>query len=132
MKELAVIIDIKTQFLTERSFAEDNRFIWSYEVTIKNNGDATIQLLNRYWRITEQNDHVEEVRGSGVVGLQPVIKPGRQFTYTSYCQLTTPQGSMEGYYEMQTLDEEIFLVKIPLFLLASPILSTVSHGSQLH
>lgn len=121
MKEPLITVEVKSQFMKEHFPVEENPFIWTYDVTISNKSDTIVQLLNRYWRVTEQDGRVDEVRGAGVVGLQPIIKPGRQFSYSSYCQLTTPQGTLEGHYEMQTLDEEIFLVKIPPILLTSPM-----------
>ena len=122
-------IDIVAQsyFLPEQSIIENNRYMWSYEISIVNNSEGIIQLLNRYWCITDMMGHIEEVRGPGVVGLQPVIKPGKKFTYTSFCQLMTPQGTMEGHYEMQTLEEDNFVVSIPKFVLTMPYMHTQLH-----
>lgn len=128
----AVTINIKTTYLAEQSLAGYLRFLWSYEITITNQLDDIVQLLNRFWRITDLSGHVEEVRGPGVVGLQPIIKPGKGFTYTSFCQLTTPQGTMEGQYEMQTLDEQRFMVQIPKFVLSSPVAISASQQVLLH
>lgn len=118
-KKLTVIVTSKPKFLPEQSSPKQHSYMWSYEVTISNQSKETIQLLNRYWKITDANNTVSEVEGPGVIGLQPLIKPGTSFSYESFCQLTTPEGSMEGYYEMQTLEDEIFIVEIPKFLLVS-------------
>lgn len=119
MKNIKMTISAVSTYLPEQSAAENQRYLWSYEISITNDSDEIIQLLNRYWRITDMTSHVEEVRGPGVVGLQPLIKPGKKFSYTSFCQLITPQGTMEGQYEMQTLEETRFIVPIPKFVLAS-------------
>lgn len=132
MKEIKVYVTAKSTYLPEQSTAEARRFMWSYEISITNQSDEIIQLLNRYWRIVDLTGHIEEVRGPGVVGLQPLIKPGKQFIYNSFCQLTTPQGTMEGYYEMQNLEEKRFLVQIPKFLLTTPDPLPASYRSKLH
>lgn len=108
-------------YLPEQSAIQNNRYLWGYEITIVNESDEIVQLLNRYWRITDMTGHIEEVRGPGVIGLQPIIKPGKKFTYNSFCQIMTCQGTMEGHYEMQTLEEVSFIVPIPKFILASPV-----------
>ena len=110
----------------------EHRFMWSYRIAITNLCDDILQLLNRYWRIIDMTGHIEEVRGPGVVGLQPLIKPGNNFVYTSFCQLNTPQGTMEGFYEMQNLDDIKFLVQIPKFILASPDAMSSVFRSRLH
>lgn len=130
MKEITVNIKVKTNYLPEQSVAKEGRFIWSYEIQIENQSNEIIQLLNRYWKITDLTGRVEEVRGPGVIGLQPLIKPNKPFVYTSFCQLATPQGTMEGDYEMQTLNDERFSVKIPKFILTSPV--SEEYRSRLH
>ncbi len=120
MKDNKIKIRTETHFLADQSSAESSRYVWSYDITIINGQDDIIQLLNRYWRITDARGKIEEVRGPGVIGLQPIIKPHKQFAYSSFCQLSTPQGFMEGHYEMQTLNDEIFIVEIPKFELISP------------
>jgi ApaG protein len=129
-KLIKITVISKVTFLPEESIPSNHRFLWTYEITVINQSDEIVQLLNRHWRITDMTGKVEEVRGPGVVGLQPIIKPGKQFVYNSFCQLTTPQGTMEGYYEMQTLDEVRFMAEIPKFILTSP--STASYRSKLH
>lgn len=125
-------VEARVVYLPEESVPDKQRFMWSYEVTIANQSEEIVQLLNRHWRITDLTGKVEEVRGPGVVGLQPLIRPGKPFVYTSFCQLNTPQGTMEGYYELQTLEEIRFVAEIPKFILSSP--SNVSSGyrSKLH
>ena len=119
MKNIKITIGAESTYLPEQSSQETQRYLWSYEINILNESEEIIQLLNRYWRITDMTSRVEEVRGPGVVGLQPLLKPQKKFSYTSFCQLITPQGTMEGHYEMQTLDEERFIIPIPKFVLST-------------
>lgn len=132
MKEIKVQVIAQSNYLPEQSSSVDHRYMWSYEVSITNQSDEIIQLLNRYWRIIDLTGHIEEVRGPGVIGLQPLIMPGKKFVYSSLCQLTTPQGTMEGYYEMQNLAEMHFLAQIPKFALISPDQVAASFRSRLH
>lgn len=125
-------ITVETKYLPEQSDATNQKFIWSYDVTITNESEEIVQLLNRYWRITDMTSKIEEVHGVGVIGLQPLIKPAKPFAYSSFCQLMTPQGTMEGYYEMQNLNEERFKVEIPKFILSAPASVTKSYRSKLH
>jgi ApaG protein len=122
----------KTAYIIEQSDPLTQRFVWSYEITIINEGTELAQLLHRYWRITDMTGKVEEIHGVGVVGLQPLIRPGRPFVYTSFCQLHTPQGTMEGQYELQTLEEEHFKIEIPKFILSAPSDITKIFKSKLH
>jgi ApaG protein len=131
MKNIKITIHAQSTYLSEQSAQEIQRFLWSYEISIHNESDEIVQLLNRYWRITDMTSHIEEVRGPGVIGLQPIIKPQKKFSYTSFCQLITPQGTMEGHYEMQTLDEARFIVQIPKFVLSATGLSDEWRG-RLH
>jgi ApaG protein len=131
-KDIEIQITTKTQFLSDQSSPETQRYLWSYDITIVNQSDEVIQLLNRYWKITDMRGKVEEVRGPGVIGLQPLIKPGKEFAYSSYCQLTTPQGTMEGTYEIQDMDEKHYLVDIPKFVLSSPSSGASAFRSRLH
>lgn len=132
MKEIKVHIVAQSKYLSDQSSPEAHRFMWSYEITVSNQSEEIIQLLNRYWRITDMSGHIEEVRGPGVVGLQPIIKPGKQFVYSSFCQLTTPQGTMEGYYEMQNLNDTHFVAQVPKFVLASSDPMSDVFRSRLH
>lgn len=134
MSKKSIKIEVKTaaQYVPEQSSPENHRFLWSYDVTIINEGEEIVQLLNRCWRITDMRGKVEEVRGAGVIGLQPLIKPGKQFAYSSFCQLSTPQGTMEGSYEMQTIEESTFSVDIPKFVLTCPSSTADVYRSRLH
>ena len=129
-KEITVIAH--ATFLPDQSVPEERRFLWTYEVIIENKSEEAIQLLNRYWRVSDITGHVEEIRGPGVIGLQPVIKPSKNFKYTSFCQLSAPQGTMEGYYEMQNLEESRCIVEIPKFTLACPATAISGYRSKLH
>lgn len=106
--------------LAEQSDEADNRYVFSYTITLTNNGDSTVQLLSRHWIITDGNNQVQEVRGQGVVGEQPVIKPGQSFGYTSGTVLSTPVGTMTGSYQMVTEDGTKFDTPIPQFVLSVP------------
>lgn len=119
-------------YVTEQSEPEHQKFVWSYEITIANNSNEIVQLLSRYWKITDMTGRVEEIHGVGVIGLQPLIKPDKKFVYVSYCQLMTPQGTMEGHYEMQNLDEQYFEIDIPKFVLSAPSEITQAYKSRLH
>lgn len=129
---LKINVSAKPSFEATQSDPDQQKFVWSYEITIKNESDEIVQLLNRFWRITDMSGRVEEISGAGVIGLQPLIKPGKEFVYTSYCQLTTPQGTMEGHYEMQNLDDKHFDVAIPKFVLSAPSIISKSFRSMLH
>lgn len=113
-------ISIQTQYLTEQSDPENDRYAFSYTIGIENRGDEPVQLLSRHWLITDDNEQVEEVRGPGVVGLQPLIQPGQKFVYTSGAVITTEFGTMQGTYEMAKPDGSRFDAPIPAFLLARP------------
>jgi ApaG protein len=132
MKKMTMHISAHQTYLSEQSSERAQRFLWSYEITILNETDEIVQLLNRYWRITDMTGHIEEVRGPGVIGLQPLIKPGKKFVYSSLCQLTTPKGTMEGHYEFQTLEEVTFTVQIPKLILNTPEEVTTAFRSRLH
>jgi len=113
-------VSVEPFFLEDRSEPEDNRYFWAYRVTIVNRSEMTVQLLSRYWRITDATGHVEEVRGPGVVGEQPELNPGDSFQYTSGCPLTTPSGFMAGRYTMRAGTAERFDIEIPAFSLDLP------------
>ena len=115
-----VRVMVSPRFLPEQSDPERGRFFWAYSVRIENLGKATVQLISRHWVITDARNHVEEVRGPGVVGEQPVLKPGESFEYTSGCPLPTPSGGMEGSYQMLTTDGETFDAAVPAFSLHLP------------
>ena len=113
------------EFLVERSNPDEGQFFWVYTIEIANRGDKAVQLTARYWQITDANGRHEEVRGAGVVGEQPVLKPGESFRYTSGCPLTTPSGIMMGHYRMIDEKGEAFEVAIPAFSLDSPFAKRV-------
>jgi ApaG protein len=113
-------ITVEPYYLDDQSSPSDDHYVWAYHVKIENVGEATVQLINRYWRITDANGQIQEVRGSGVVGEQPVLDPGESFEYTSGTPLGTPSGIMVGTYEMETQNGERFDVEIPAFSLDSP------------
>src|SRR5262245_35326612 len=93
-------IQVETEYVEGESSPENHRFLFTYHVSISNLGDKAAQLVARHWIITDANGKTEEVRGPGVVGLKPLIKPGETFTYSSYCPFETPVGSMHGTYRM--------------------------------
>lgn len=113
-------ITVQTQYLSEQSDPENDRYAFSYTIGIENLGDEAVKLLSRHWVITDDNNQVEEVRGDGVVGLQPLIQPGQKFVYTSGAVLTTQFGTMQGSYRMAKPDGSRFDADIPAFLLARP------------
>ena len=106
-----------SHFIKNRSSPENSIFLFSYDVKIKNNSDSEVQLLSRYWHIQDGDGNVEEVRGPGVIGLQPLIKPNERFEYSSFCPLKTPFGMMSGVYQMKLNSGEIFDAAIPAFSL---------------
>jgi ApaG protein len=116
----SIKITVKPVYLEDQSSPSENHYVWAYHIRIDNEGNRTVQLINRYWRITDALGRVQEVRGSGVVGEQPVLRPGETFEYTSGTPLSTPTGFMVGTYEMEASDGERFNVKVPLFSLDSP------------
>lgn len=115
-----ILVSVEPYYLDEQSTPEDGHFVWAYSVKIENHGPETVQLINRYWRITDAHGATREVRGTGVVGEQPVLKPGQTFEYTSGAPLTTPSGIMVGSYEMRNDAGRVFDVAIPAFSLDSP------------
>lgn len=113
-------ITVEPAYLAEQSSPDENYYFWSYTVNIRNESDETVQLRTRYWRITDATGRVQEVRGVGVVGEQPVLKPGESFEYTSGAPLPTPSGFMVGTYRMELPSGDTFEVDIPAFSLDSP------------
>lgn len=113
-------ISVQTQYLTEQSDPGNDRYAFAYTIGIENHGAEAVKLLSRHWIITDDNNQVEEVRGEGVVGLQPLIQPGQKFVYTSGAVLTTQFGTMQGSYSMARPDGSRFDADIPAFLLSRP------------
>lgn len=116
----SITITVKPYYLEEQSQPSDDHYFWAYHVQIENGGGRTVQLRRRHWKITDAFGRVQEVSGDGVVGEQPVLKPGESFEYTSGAPLTTPSGIMVGAYQMETDDGERFDVPVPAFSLDSP------------
>lgn len=116
----AIKVTVKPIFLADQSSPANNTFVWAYHVRIENGGADVVQLRNRHWVITDGLGRVQEVQGAGVVGEEPVLKPGDAFEYTSGTPLHTPSGIMTGTYEMESQNGDRFLVQIPAFSLDSP------------
>ena len=116
----SIEVTVKPFYLEDQSSPGENHFVWAYWVRIENRGQETVRLRNRYWKITDALGRMQEVRGSGVVGEQPSLKPGEAFEYTSGTPLATPSGIMVGSYEMEDAAGIMFDVEIPAFSLDSP------------
>jgi ApaG protein len=116
----SIKVVVKPFFLEDQSSPPEDHYVWAYHVRIENHGPETVQLRRRHWRITDALGRMQEVKGAGVVGEQPILKPGEAFEYTSGTPLPTPSGIMVGSYEMETRSGESFLVRIPAFSLDSP------------
>lgn len=110
-------VEVMSQHVPEQSRPQDDVWVFQYTVRITNQGQDTVQLLSRHWIITDALDHVEEVRGPGVVGEQPLLAPGESFQYSSWCPLKTPIGMMHGTYQMVAKDGEQFEIEIAPFAL---------------
>ena len=113
-------VDVETSYLAEQSNPGDRRYVFAYTITIRNEGTVPARLVTRHWIITDSNGKVQEVRGEGVVGEQPYLKPGQGFRYSSGAVLETPVGAMQGSYQMVADDGEQFDAPIAAFRLAMP------------
>ncbi|MGD2171701.1 MAG: Co2+/Mg2+ efflux protein ApaG [Gammaproteobacteria bacterium] len=113
-------VDVETRYIEEQSNPEQNYYVFAYTITIQNKGQQAAQLLTRHWVITDSNQKVQEVRGEGVVGEQPHLKPGEQFVYTSGTMLETAVGTMRGSYQMRADDGSHFDAEIDEFVLSTP------------
>ena len=113
-------VTVRTKYLPEQSKPERDEYLFSYTITIKNTGEVPAQVISRHWVITDANNRVQEVSGLGVVGHQPLLKPGEEFEYSSGTPLDTPQGSMKGEYFCVAEDGHRFEVRIPEFVLTLP------------
>jgi ApaG protein len=113
-------VDVETAYLADQSDPESDRYVFSYTITIRNDGGVAARLVTRHWLITDANGKVQEVRGEGVVGEQPHLKPGQGFRYSSGAVLETPVGSMQGSYQMVADDGANFDAPIAPFRLAKP------------
>ena len=115
-----VDVSVVTRYLPDQSQPEHQRFAFAYTITVRNNGSVAAKLLSRHWVITDGDGHVEEVRGAGVVGLQPKIDPGSEHTYSSGSVITTKVGTMQGSYDMLADDGTRFDAPIAMFSLSIP------------
>ena len=115
-----IAVSVVPTYLEARSSPKNSQYFWAYRVIIENQGLETIQLLSRHWMITNARGEFTEVKGPGVVGEQPVLKPGESFEYTSGCPLDTTSGMMGGAYQMETESGERFDIEIPTFSLDGP------------
>ena len=115
-----VRVQVKSVYLPDSSHPRDNHYHFAYHISITNVGSETVQLISRHWIITDAEGDVQEVRGPGVVGEQPVLQPGASFEYTSYCPLKTTVGTMHGSYQMVKADGHSFDARIAPFTLAVP------------
>lgn len=113
-------VSVQPTYLEGQSDPSQGHYVWAYQVTIANEGSQTVQLLTRHWKITDGRGQIHEVQGPGVVGEQPVLKPGESFEYTSGTPLKTPSGIMAGSYQMQSASGEMFDAVVPAFSLDSP------------
>lgn len=113
-----VCVHVQSAYIASQSAPEEERYVFAYTITIRNLGRIPVQLMGRYWLITNGNGRETEVQGEGVVGEQPHIEPGGEFQYTSGAILETPMGTMQGHYQMIDINGEPFTVDIPVFRLA--------------
>jgi ApaG protein len=120
MKKYDVVVEPVVQYLADQSDEAADRFVFAYTITIRNTGSVAAKLLNRHWIITDARNHVQEVRGAGVVGEQPHLAPGESFQYTSGAAIATPVGTMRGSYQMIADDGTHFDAPIPEFTLSIP------------
>jgi ApaG protein len=126
-KTRGIRVSVTPQFMESESSPAEGRFFWAYSVEIVNEAEQTVTLTARHWRITDADGNLQEVKGPGVVGEQPVLRAGESFTYTSGCPLNTTHGSMVGAYRMLTETGEAFDVEIPAFPLQSPYAKVTLH-----
>jgi len=119
-KKYEVTVGSQTQYVAEQSDEQSGRFVFAYTITIRNAGSISVQLISRHWIITDGRNQVQEVRGLGVVGAQPLLKPGESFEYTSGTAIATPVGTMRGSYQMVAEDGTQFDAPIPEFTLSVP------------
>jgi ApaG protein len=122
-----IVVTLKPLFMPSYSNIDDLLYVWCYHVQIENIGNEPCQLMTRYWRITDANARICEVKGDGVGGEQPVLNPGTLYEYTSAVPLSTPSGFMAGYYGMESCDGKMFEVEIPPFSLDSPYANLSIH-----
>lgn len=119
-KKYQITVTAAPQFVADQSDPDGERYVFAYTITIENTGTVAAQLISRHWIITDGNLRVQEVRGLGVIGEQPLLRPGEKYEYTSGCQLETPVGTMRGTYQMVAEDGSPFEAAIPEFTLSIP------------
>lgn len=119
-KKYEIAVRALPQYVGAQSAPEEDRYVFAYTITIENTGTVAAQLISRHWIISQADGQTEEVRGLGVVGVQPLLRPGEKFEYTSGCQLASPVGTMQGSYQMVAEDGTSFTTEIPEFVLAAP------------
>ncbi|OFX01614.1 MAG: Co2+/Mg2+ efflux protein ApaG [Alphaproteobacteria bacterium RIFCSPHIGHO2_12_FULL_66_14] len=117
----AIRVTVRPQYLPDQSDPAKSQYVWAYQVRIENRGDFTVQLRSRHWKITDGLGRLQEVKGPGVVGKTPMLRPGDVFEYTSGTPLSTPSGIMGGTYQMVSESGENFDIEIPVFSLDTPI-----------
>lgn len=117
MSKYAFQVEVAPQFLPDQSNPEEDLYVFAYTITITNTGEVTAQLISRTWNVNDANGHTEKVRGLGVVGQQPLLKPGQSFEYTSGTRLRTPTGTMHGNFFCVAEDGEKFDSDVPMFVL---------------
>jgi ApaG protein len=120
MNRYEMTVSVRTQYIEEQSDPDEGRYVFAYTIKIRNTGSVAAQLISRHWVITDANDNVQEVRGLGVVGHQPLLKPGEEFEYTSGPALATANGRMHGEYFVVAEDGTRFESPIPEFVLSVP------------
>ena len=120
-KTYSIQVEVETQYVEEQSLPDQDHYVFAYTITIYNSGSVPARLLNRHWIITDANNRIQEVKGEGVVGEQPHLKPGEQYRYTSGTMLETPVGTMRGSYQMTTPDGDSFDAEIAPFELSEPL-----------
>jgi ApaG protein len=120
MAKYEFTVTASPQFIAEQSDPEADQYVFAYTITVHNTGEMTARLLSRHWVITDADGKVEEVKGDGVVGEQPLLRPGEAFRYTSGCPLETPVGSMRGTYHCVAEDGTHFDASVPEFVLSGP------------
>ena len=120
MAKYNISVSVRTQFIPEQSDREAGPFVFAYFITIKNTGEMAAKLISRHWVIVDANGRSQEVKGLGVVGNQPLLKPGEQFEYQSGTPLPTPVGTMRGTYQMVAEDGTQFDAAVPEFILSMP------------
>jgi ApaG protein len=117
MSKYAFQVDVAPQYLPDQSNPEDDLYVFAYTITITNAGEVAAQLISRTWNVNDANGHTEKVRGLGVIGQQPLLKPGQSFEYTSGTRLRTPTGTMHGSFFCVAEDGEKFDADVPMFVL---------------